>query len=76
MRKVIAVLVLLQMTSCATVLSGQKGPANSYQKTKPMPGQPEREIRVGFLVLDVVFGVVPLAVDFGTKKIYKEAPVN
>lgn len=76
MRKTIAVLVLLSLTSCATVLSGQKGPANSYQRTKPAPGQPERDLRVGFLCLDIALGVLPVVVDFATKKIYKEAPSN
>ena len=59
-------------SSCASALD--PGPATAYQKRKPAYGQPRREIRAGYFAMDIVFGVVPLAVDFATGKIYKPSP--
>lgn len=61
----------LLCASCATILTPK---ATTYQKTKPAQGQPQREIRAGYLVLDILFGIIPVAVDFGTAKIYKPEP--
>jgi hypothetical protein len=59
-------------SSCASALN--PGPPTAYQKRKPAYGQPNRELRMGYVVLDIVFGVLPLAVDFATSKIYKPSP--
>jgi hypothetical protein len=61
-------------SSCASALNPE--PATAYQKRKPAYGQPRRELRIGYVVLDVVFGIVPLAVDFATAKIYKPSPAT
>lgn len=64
--------LLLLNTSCATVLGG---PVNDYQTTKPAPGEPQREIRVGALIADfILWGPIGVAVDFATGAIYKPAP--
>ncbi len=62
------VLLTLSMTSCATLFGGR---VTEYQKTRPAPGQPQREIRVGALVADVLLFWPSLAVDFATGAIYK-----
>jgi hypothetical protein len=59
-------------SSCATALN--PGPLTAYQKRKPSHGQPGRELRIGFVVADIAFGVLPLAVDFATNKIYRKSP--
>ncbi len=58
----------MSMTSCATLFGGR---VTEYQKTRPAPGQPQREIRVGALVADVLLFWPSLAVDFATGAIYK-----
>jgi len=64
--------LFLQITSCATIIGGQ---VTSYQKTKPLPGQPQREVKIGPLLCDVLFwGGAGLVVDFATGAIYKSAP--
>jgi hypothetical protein len=74
MKKIIpALLVAILFSSCATILTPK---ATAYQKTKPLPGHPQRQIRVGYLIVDILLGVVPVAVDFGTSKIYKPSPLN
>lgn len=66
------VLVMFICTSCATLLGGQK---TDHQRHKPQEGEPKREIRVGFVILDVVLtGGTGLLIDFATKKIYKRFP--
>jgi hypothetical protein len=71
---VVLILVLINSTSCATILGGQ---VNNYQRTKPLPGQPQREIRVGALLCDVIFwGGAGVIVDFATCAIYKPAPTH
>ncbi|QNF35896.1 hypothetical protein HUW51_19915 [Adhaeribacter swui] len=56
------------MSSCATLFGGK---VTEYQKTRPAAGQPQREIRVGALVADVLLFWPSLAVDFATGAIYK-----
>ncbi len=72
MKKVIktsAVLALtITMSSCATLFGGR---VTEYQKTRPAAGEPQREIRVGALVADVLLFWPSLAVDFATGAIYK-----
>jgi len=70
MKKMIVIIlavVTLLFSSCATILEGN---VSSCQKTKPLPGSPSRDIRVGYLILDL-FVPVSLIVDFATGAIYK-----
>ena len=61
--------ILIQVTSCATIVGGQ---VTASQRTKPLPGEPAREIRVGALVADIFFfGGFGVLVDFATGAIYK-----
>ncbi|WP_223275965.1 hypothetical protein [Algoriphagus aquimarinus] len=64
---VIAVLVLC-MSSCATVFGGK---VSQYQKTKPMAGEPQRDVRVGALIADIILFWPGAVVDFATGAIYK-----
>ena len=67
--KIIAILLIaLIFTNCATILGG---PINSYQKTKPAPGQQEREVRVVALIADILLFLPGTIVDFATGAIYK-----
>lgn len=61
-------LVSIILPSCATVFCG---PVSSCQRTKPAPGQPQREVRAGALILDVLLFVPGVIVDFATGAIYK-----
>lgn len=56
------------LSSCATVFGG---PVSSYQKTKPAPGQPQRDVRVGALIADIILFWPGTIVDFATGAIYK-----
>ena len=51
LKAMMAVVILASMSSCATLFGG---PITAYQKTKPAPGKPERELRAGALILDIV----------------------
>lgn len=69
MKKFIALaLIAIIMSSCATVFGG---PVTAYQKTKPAPGEPQREVRVGALVADILLFWPGAIVDFATGAIYK-----
>ena len=62
------------LSSCATVLGGQR---TVYQQTKPKPGEPKRELRVGALVANILLtGPVGVAIDFATGAAYKPAPTK
>ena len=72
MTKAIAIgLIALMMTSCATILGGK---TTQYQKTKPVPSEPKREIRVGALIADILLFWPGAIVDFATGAIYKPEP--
>jgi hypothetical protein len=60
-------------SSCATVFGG---PQTAYQKTPPKPGEPQREIRVGALIADIILFWPGAVIDFATGAIYKPAPVK
>jgi hypothetical protein len=60
-------LLLIMLSSCATILGGK---VTVCQRTKPAPGQPQREVRVGYLILDIIFSPV-WVVDIATGAIYK-----
>jgi hypothetical protein len=62
-------LSIVVLPSCATVLCGR---VSECQRTKPLAGQPSREVRAGYLILDLLcFGIPFTAVDFVTGAIYK-----
>lgn len=60
--------LLFSTTGCATILGG---PISSSQKTKPAPGQQQRDVRVGWLIADIILFAPGLIVDFATGAIYK-----
>lgn len=64
----LSVFILLLTTSCATLLGG---PVEAYQKRKPNPGEPQREVRVVALIADLVLFMPGTIVDFATGAIYK-----
>lgn len=72
MKKIAKVGVVLlfaaSVSSCATVFGGK---VTTYQKTKPGPGEPQREVRVGALVADILLFVPGIIIDFATGAIYK-----
>ena len=60
-------IVMIILPSCATIFCG---PVSTCQKTKPKAGEPQRSVRAGALLLDLLF--LPAAiVDFATAAIYK-----
>ncbi|WP_181304820.1 hypothetical protein [Rufibacter sp. XAAS-G3-1] len=69
----IAALLLLagSFSGCATVFGG---PVTEYQRTKPAPGQPQRQIRTGALVADILLFWPGGIIDFATGAIYKPQP--
>lgn len=60
------------LSSCATVFGGR---VTDYQKRKPLMGEPQREIRIGALIADVLLFWPGAAIDFATGAIYKPQPV-
>jgi len=73
---IIALFFAIAMSSCATVYSAVDGQQpTAYQTTKPLPGQPGRQIRTLAFVLDFIF-LPGMAVDFATRAIYRPAPLE
>lgn len=64
---------LSSLSSCATVFGGS---VSNYQKTKPAPGQPQRDVRVGALIADIILFWPGTIVDFATGAIYKPQPTS
>lgn len=64
-------LIILSLTGCATVFGGK---VTQYQRTIPAPGEPQREIRVGALIADILLFWPGVIVDFATGAIYKPQP--
>ena len=60
---------LLFNSGCATIFFGTS--PDQHCKTTPAPGQPTREMHVGALVFDILFGLLPLVVDLADGAIYK-----
>ncbi|MFD2572056.1 hypothetical protein ACFSUS_15535 [Spirosoma soli] len=56
------------LTSCATVFGGR---VTEHQKRKPMPGEQQRQVRVGALIADILLFWPGTIVDFATGAIYK-----
>ncbi len=69
----LAFAVLCVFQSCATVFGGS---VNSYQRTKPLPGQEARRIRPVALIADILLFWPGAIVDFATCAIYKPRPAN
>ena len=67
-RSLFALAILASMSSCATVFGGR---LTEYQRTRPAPGQPQREVRVGALIADVILFWPGPIVDFATGAIYR-----
>ena len=63
----------LSISSCATVFGGQ---ITTYQKTKPAAGEPQRDVRAGALIADILLFWPGTIVDFATGAIYKPQPVG
>lgn len=73
LRQVVAFwLIATTLSSCATVFGGH---ITEYQRTRPLPGQPQREVRVAALLIDVfLVGLLGVGIDFATGAIYKPHP--
>ncbi|WP_080241625.1 hypothetical protein [Spirosoma rigui] len=57
------------LSSCATVFGGR---VTADQKMRPAAGEPQRKVRVGALVADILlFPLVSIPVDFATGAIYQ-----
>ena len=63
--------IVSSLSSCATLFGGQIG---SCQRTKPVAGQPSRQIRGVALVLDILIFWPGLILDFANGSIYKPCP--
>lgn len=64
----VAIILASALTGCATIFGG---PVSAYQKTKPGPGEPQRDVRVGALIADIILFWPGAVVDFATGAIYK-----
>ena len=47
-----ALVLMFEMTSCATIVGGK---VTTSQKIKPGPGEPVRQVKVGALLADIIF---------------------
>jgi len=63
---------IIFLSSCATITN--HGKATPTQRKKPASGEPQREIRLGAFVADILLGIWPLGIDYATGAIYKKAP--
>jgi hypothetical protein len=61
------------LSSCATVFAGK---VNAYQRTKPAPGQQQRQLRVGAFIADILLFWPGTIIDFATCAIYKPTPAE
>lgn len=67
--KLVATIIIVgTLSSCATIFGGT---VSDCQKTKPVPGQPARELRAGALIADILLFWPGAIVDFATGAIYK-----
>jgi hypothetical protein len=65
----ILIFCAVALTSCGTIYGAK---ITDCQKTKPIAGQKQREIRPAALIFDIVFApVISLPIDFSTGGIYK-----
>jgi len=71
---VLIVIATTTLTSCATVFGGR---INQQQRERPAVDQPKRQVRVVPLVVNILmfpYGLIGLAIDFGTGAAYKPTP--
>lgn len=69
MKKLLAIgFIAIMLSSCATLFGGK---VSAYQKTKPGPGEQQRDVRVVALIADIIIFAPALIVDFATGAIYK-----
>jgi len=72
MKKILKIFVIgllaFSMTGCATLFGGAVTP---YQKTKPAPGEQQRQVREGALIADILIFWPGAVVDFATGAIYR-----
>lgn len=73
MKKVMMIILIpamLLFTSCATILGGK---VTDQQRTKPdvAKHEPSRQVRVGYLIADLLLFWPGTFVDFATNAIYK-----
>jgi hypothetical protein len=66
-----ALLIACTLQSCATVFGGG---VNAYQRTRPLPGQQQRRLRVGAFIADILLFWPGTIVDFATCAIYRPTP--
>ena len=59
------------LSSCATVFGGR---VTEQQKRKPIPGEQQRQVRVGALIADIILFWPGTVIDFATGAIYKPQP--
>lgn len=57
----------LTFSSCATVFGGR---ISDCQRTKPLPGQPARQVRIVALVADIIIFWPGAVIDFADNAIY------
>ena len=72
-KSLLILILAVSVSGCATVFGG---PRTAYQKTKPGPGEQQREVRVVALVADILLFWPGLIVDFATGHIYKPGPTR
>lgn len=65
---ILVIMASLMLSSCATVFGGK---VTQHQKTKPAPGEVQREVRVVALIADIILFWPGAVVDFATGAIYK-----
>ncbi len=71
MKKLLFLFACVSMTSCATILGGQK---TDHQRKQPQCDAPRRQVRVGMLIADLILFPPGVIIDFATRKIYKPFP--
>ena len=64
----ILLIVIVLLPSCATVFGG---PVSACQRTKPAAGEPQRALRAGALIADILLFWPGAIIDFATGAIYK-----
>jgi hypothetical protein len=66
---IFAISLMFSTTGCATILGG---PVTASQKAKPASGEQQRDVRVGWLIADIILFAPGLIVDFATGAIYRK----
>lgn len=69
LKTIVIVVLALNISSCATLFGG---PITATQKQKPATGQQQRDVRIGWLIADIILFLPSLIVDFATGAIYQK----